>query len=158
MTPFKRINRKDKYYTIEIFECPTALIVFAANLGSENVTVENYTHYGDKSLPVIQINGDEQTIKPLLKRYDIDFQINKQDFKNLASIWHVKGCYAIFHASNELKLKATNLDDNARYKALDNFNWTLELAIPGSASDGWGAITSPDKSIIDSIEEYLTNL
>ncbi len=158
METFKRTCIKDKYHQIEIFECPTELILFAADLGSENVTVENYNHNGNKDILSLQINNGDKLIKPKLKRYNIDFQITKQDFKNLASVWHSNGCYAIFHDSNELKFKATDIEDNSRYKILDNFNWTLEIAIPGSASDGWGAITSPYKSTIDSIEDYLINL
>jgi hypothetical protein len=55
--------------------------------------------------------------------------------------------------ATQFSIKPTNQIEasvclNARYKALDNFGWNLALAIPNSASDGWGQITSPDASII----------
>ncbi|MBI3512286.1 MAG: hypothetical protein HY064_16620 [Bacteroidetes bacterium] len=159
MIKFNRADIQDKYYILEIYNCPTDVIMFAANLGAENITIENYKHHGKDHSPLfLSIPCDNQTVIPKPKRYDMDFEITKSDFNNLKSIWHSNGCYAIFHEITDLRFKATDLNDIARYKALDNFKWTLELAIPGSASDGWGRITSPDKTIIEKIENYIKTI
>jgi hypothetical protein len=79
----------------------------------------------------------------------------KTAFISLEHLWDSQGCYAVFHEAPEVKFRMSDLDENRRYRALDNFKWNLELAIPDSASDGWGRITSPNKAIIDTIERQL---
>ena len=149
MIEYKRTTISDKYFAIQIFECPVSIIMFAATLGTNNVTIENYRN--PISLSVI-INNNNLRIEPILKQFLADFQISKSDFLSLKEIWDTQGCYAVFHDSHEIKFRLTDLSELPRYKALDNFKWTLEIAIPDSASDGWGQITSPDQSIIDKIE------
>jgi hypothetical protein len=90
-------------------------------------------------------------------RFDIDFSISKNEFIQFIDVWDEQGCYAVFHEAASLKFKATDLAVGPRYRALDNFGWTLELSIPGSASDGWGQIASPNKQNIDKIEDQLKN-
>lgn len=94
-------------------------------------------------------------IHPLTLRYDIDFRLTRDEFIALLAIWNVKGCYAVFHEDSTIPFKITSLAETARYKALDNFKWTIELAVPDSASDGWSKITSPNASLIDRIESLL---
>jgi hypothetical protein len=132
--------------------------MLAATFGSNNVTVENYSHHRNPSSLTILINNNHLTIEPRLKQFIADFQISKVDFVSLKEIWDTQGCYAVFHDSDEMKFKTTELNEFSRYKALDNFKWTLEIAIPDSASDGWGQIVSPDQSIIDKIECHIQSL
>lgn len=157
MIQFQRKLLQDKYHSIEIFECPIEVIEYAAELGGESVTVENYRHYGKESIHTsLQIDCNSATIAPHLKRYEIDFQISKSDFFTLKSVWNTNGCYAIFCLlDREIPFRVSELVGIARYTALDNFEWNLELAIPGPASDGWGQIVSPDKNIIDKIENKI---
>lgn len=145
----------NKYFELKIHDCPTSIIALAASPGYDNVTIENFSHYyTDASLvqATIQHNG---VISLNLKSYLLDFTIRKAEFTSLMDIWHQKGCYAIFHQSPLIKFKASDLPQAARYKALDNFKWNLELAIPNSASDGWGQITSPNESIIQLLADSL---
>jgi hypothetical protein len=145
----------NKYSALRIHDCPINIIALAASLGHNYVTVENFSHdYADSSLvqASIQHNG---IINLSLKSYLLDFTISKADFTSLMDIWDKKGCYAIFHQSPLIKFKASDLPPAARYKALDNFKWNLSLAIPSSASDGWGQITSPDESIIQLVLDSL---
>ena len=141
---------------LDVFECPKEIIVFAAQLGSENVTIENFTQYSRQRAEFeFKIHSQGLSLTPSLKRFNIDFSITKSDFLLLIDVWDEQGCYAVFHDIMPLKFKATDLPENQRYRALDNFGWTIEIAVPGSASDGWGQITSPDKQTIDKIEEQF---
>lgn len=145
----------NKYSALKIHDCPIRIIALATSLGYDNVTVENFSHdYADSNLIQATIQHNK-TIHLNLKSYLLDFTLNRADFASLMDIWDQKGCYAIFHQSPLIKFKASNLPEAARYKALDNFGWNLALAIPSSASDGWGQITSSDASIIQSIVDSL---
>ncbi|SDA42325.1 hypothetical protein SAMN03080617_00360 [Algoriphagus alkaliphilus] len=155
MIEFKRSLISEKYHSIQILECPTDVILFAARLGSEMVTVENYNHYRNPNSLSIRIHNGNSTLTPKLKQFTADFQISKSDFISLEKIWDTQGCFAVFHESEEIRFKLTDLNQIARYKRLDNFRWTLEIAIPDSASGGWGQISSPQKNTIDAIEKYL---
>ena len=155
MVEFKRTNISDKYFAIQIFECPIDIVMFAASLGSKNVTIENYRNHRNPSSLTILTNNKNLTIEPKLKQSLADFQISQADFISLKEIWDTQGCYAVFHDSDEIKFRTTDLNEFSRYKALDNFKWTIEIAIPDSASDGWGQIVSPHKSIIDKIETHI---
>jgi hypothetical protein len=154
-----QIKRKiiaDKYFTLEILDCPREIILFASGLAFENVTVENFSHYQtEQNLIQAAMQHQGIDIKLALKQYSLDFSIEKSEFLSLIDIWDQKGCYAIFHQSTFIKFRASDLPQIPRYKALDNFNWNLELAIPSSASDGWGQITSPDELLIQAIADAL---
>lgn len=158
MIEYKRITISDQYFAVQIFECPLDVILFAAGLGSENVTIENHSHFKNPNSLTINIKHDTLTIQPKLNYFFVDFQISKSEFLILKDMWDTQGCYAIFHESERLKFKATDLSEHSRYKALDNFKWTLEIGIPDSASDGWGQIVSPNLHIIDEIEQYIKGL
>lgn len=101
----------------------------------------------------IRIHNGNSTLIPKLKQFTVDFQISKSDFISLGKIWDTQGCFAVLHDSEDIKF--THLDQLARFKALDNFRWTLEIAIADSASNGWGHISSPQINIMDAIEEFI---
>ncbi|WP_216726598.1 hypothetical protein [Hymenobacter siberiensis] len=158
MVEYKRASILDKYFAIQIFECPIDIVMLAATLASNNVTIENYRHHRNPNSLKILINNNNLTIKPRLKHFLADFQINKADFISLKEIWDTQGCYAVFHDSDEIKFRTTDLNEFSRYRALDNFKWTLEIAIPDSASDSWGQMVSPHQNIIDKIESHIQSL
>ena len=158
MIEYKRTNILNKYFVIQIFECPIDIVMLAATLASNNVTIENYRHNRNPNSLTILINNNNLTIEPRLKQFLADFQLSKADFISLEKIWDTQGCYAVFHDSNEIKFRTTDLNEFSRYKALDNFKWTLEIAIPDGASDGWGQIVSPHENIIDKLENYIQSL
>jgi hypothetical protein len=158
MEKYRRRDLNDRYFLLEVFECSKEIILFAAQLGSENVTIENFTHYGRHRAEFrVEINSKGLSLSPLLKAFTVDFSITKSEFLQFIEVWDEQGCYAVFHENALLKFKATGLPEGPRYKALENFGWTIEIAIPGSASDGWGQIASPDRRIIDTIEQQLEN-
>lgn len=158
MEKYRRRDLNDRYFVLEVFECPKEIVLFAAQLGSKNVTIENFTHYGRHRAEFqFEINAKGLSLFPSLKAFEVDFSIAQGQFLQFIDIWDEQGCYAVFHDTAALKFKATDLPEGQRYKALENFGWTIEIAIPSSASDGWGQIASPNKQIIDEIEEQLRN-
>ncbi|MBV4359411.1 hypothetical protein [Pinibacter aurantiacus] len=156
MERYRRKDLNERCFALEIFECPKEIILFAAELGSDNVTIENFRQFGMQRTEFkFEIQSKGLILTPSLKGFDVDFSISKIEFLQFIDVWDEQGCYAVFHDAASLKLKATNLADDKRYRALTNFGWTIEIAIPGSASDGWGQITSPNKQIIEKIEDQL---
>ena len=156
MEKYRRRNLNDRYFLLEVFECPKETILFAAQLGSYNVTIENFTHYGRHHAEFqFQVNCKGLSLSPTLKAFAVDFSVTKSEFLQFIDVWDEQGFYAVFHDSTPLKFKATELSENQRYRALENFGWTIEIAVPSSASDGWGQIASPNKQTIDKIEEQL---
>src|SRR5688572_8599949 len=144
MEKYRRRDLNDRHFLVEVFECPKEIIQLAAELGSENVTIENFTNYGRQTANFqFEILSEGLSSMPSLKRFDIDFSITKTEFLQLVDVWDEQGCYAVFHNTAPLKFRATDLTQSQRYRALENFGWTIEIAIPGSASDGWGQIASP---------------
>jgi hypothetical protein len=153
-------NRKtiaDTYHVIEILDCPIEIILFAADRVSKNLTIENAQSYNRQETVRMTLEVGDITISPTLLKYHVDFMLTKEQFIALSTYWDKQGCYAVFHDTDTLKFKATDLDDRSRYRVLDNFGWTLELAIPGPASSGWGQITSPSSALIDEIETQIKN-
>ena len=156
MEKYRRRDLNGSYFLLEVFECPKEIILFAAQLGSDNVTIENFTHFGRHRAEFrFEIGFKGLSLSPSLKTFAIDFSITKSEFLQFFDVWDEQGCYAVFHDSSSLKFKATDLPENQRYRALENFGWTIEIAIPSSASDGWGQIASPNRHTIDKIEAQL---
>ncbi|PZV78665.1 hypothetical protein CLV31_11694 [Algoriphagus aquaeductus] len=48
--------------------------------------------------------------------------------------------------------------EGAKYRALDNFGWNLEIAMPDGTSGEWTQIVSPDSELIDQIERLIQGL
>jgi|GEM_PF-1881346 len=156
MEKYRRRDLNDQCFLLEVFECPKEVIQFAAQVGSENVTIENFTHYSRQRAEFdFGIRSNGLSLSPSLIRFDIDFTITKSEFLQFIEVWDEQGCYALFHDNTPLKVKATKLPENQRYRVLKNFGWTIEMSIPGSASDGWARLASPNKLTIDKIEEQL---
>jgi hypothetical protein len=156
MIQYRLLEIEDKYWGVEIFECPINIILAAARLGYEYVTVENFRHYRNKESVKIEIvNENGKTITPSVAKFDIDFQIFKEEFIEMHPLWDSQGCYAVFHRLKSIKFKVTDLEAKKRYRALDNFQWNLEIAIPDSASDGWGQILSPDRELINKLIQVI---
>jgi hypothetical protein len=154
MINFKRITLQNLYYGIEILNCPIEVILFAADAGADNVSVENFrNHRWPESVQLNIISGNKN-IEPHLKNLQVDILITKSDFIALAEIWNRQGVYAVFHNSENLKFRATDLPDSARYNALNNFGWNLEIAVPDGSSGEWTRIVSTEQNLIDRIAQY----
>ena len=154
---YKRKTLADTYHVIEILDCPIEIVLFAADRVSKNVTIENAQSYNRQEIVSMTLKVGDIKISPTLLKYQVDFMLTKEQFIALGAYWDKQGCYAVFHDTDTLKFKATDLDDLKRYRVLDSFGWTLELAIPGPASSGWGQITSPSPTLIDEIETQIKN-
>lgn len=156
MEKFDRTIIDHKYHRIVLFEYDIHVIAFAAGFGNQWVSVENFYHYG-RSLGEYEfiLRYKDLEIQQPLKRFDIDFEISKTQFLALTDIWNQQGCNAIFHHKPGLKFNTKDLPEQQRYRALENFEWNLEILVPGSGSSGEAQITSTEESIIDKIEERL---
>lgn len=71
-----------------------------------------------------------------------------EEFRRHLRLWDTHGVYAVFTRRGPLGFRATELEDESRYRALGNYDWTLELAIPGPSGGEWGRISSPDPAIV----------
>lgn len=156
MEKFKRIIIDQRYHRIELLEYDINIITYAAGFGNNCVTIENFYHYG-RSLGEFEfvLRYKDFSITRSLKRFDIDFELDKSEFLQLTDLWNQQGCNALFHQQPGLKFRAKELQESKRYRALENFEWNLEIIVPGSGSSGEAQITSTEKSIIDKIEEQL---
>jgi hypothetical protein len=156
MKAHRLLEIEDRYWGVEIFECPSTIMLAAVRLGFEYVTIENFRHYRNwKNVTIELVSPQGERITPTVSRFDFDFQITKDEFLRMETLWNSQGCYAVFHREQPIKFKITHLEGIKRYRALDNFQWNLELAIPDSASDGWGRIVSPDKRLIDIVIQEI---
>jgi hypothetical protein len=66
--------------------------------------------------------------------------------------WNSHGVYAVFTDRSPVAFQASGIEPPARYKALANFGFVLECAIPGTSSDGWGRIVSPRVELVNLAE------
>ncbi len=78
-----------------------------------------------------------------------DVALRREDFLDLLPYWDRNGVYAVFSTRGPIKFRATELAADARYLALKNFDWSLELAIPDGSGGDWGHIAAPDPKTID---------
>ena len=156
MDKFKRTTLAQKYHRITLHEYDINIILYAAGFGNQHVTIENFYHYG-RSLGDFEftLRYKDVKIQQPLKRFNIDFDISNTEFSALGDLWNEQGCNAVFHHKPGLKFQANELPENKRYHALNNYEWNLEIIVPGSGSSGEAHVTSPEKWIIDKIEEQL---
>jgi hypothetical protein len=154
MKNIKRGIIQNQFFFIEIHECPIEVILFAAESGARNVTIENYRNHRNPEAVKLQILANGNQIAPGLKNLQADFSITQSQFASLADIWNSQGVYAVFHEADVLKFRASDLDDASRYKALLNFQWNLEIAVPDGSSGDWTRIVSPQEHIINRVAQY----
>lgn len=142
-------------HSLEIYDCEIAVMEAVARAAGANVTVENVR-------PVRAWNSwfdAMQTIDPerpagrhRMRNATFDVALTNAEFLELMRFWDQNGVYAVFTERSPVAFQASELDPPARYKALANFGFVLELAIPGPSGDGWGAIVSPRVELIDLAE------
>ena len=98
MAKYKRRDLNGKYFLLEVFECPKKIILFSAQLASDNVTMENFTHFGRQRAEFrFQLHSNGLSLTPSLTSFDLDFSITKAEFLQFINVWDEQGCYALFH-------------------------------------------------------------
>ncbi|RYY95038.1 MAG: hypothetical protein EOO11_16660 [Chitinophagaceae bacterium] len=140
-------------WAIDIPDCPKELLLQVAAWGRGTVTVENLLHWG-RDLP-LSLHLGHEGLRPGLLRYSLDLELPHADFLRWLPELEGGGLYAVWHDRAPLKVKATDLDGPARYRALRNFGWTLELSIAAPASDGVSRIAAPDRALIERVAALL---
>jgi predicted amidohydrolase len=84
-----------------------------------------------------------------------DVTLSNAEFVKNHEFWNRNGVYAVFASQTPLGFRASELNGIARYRALENYDFTLEFGLAGPSSDGVSVIVSPEGSIIDQAESFL---
>lgn len=144
----------NQFHVLNIYRCELKVILYAANLGYENVTIENYrvSRNNNWDSLKIQLKKDLSIENYLCRDISMDLCISKEKFLSLDKIWNTQGVYAIFSKISPIRFRCCELEDIARYNALKNFEWNLEIIAPDSSGGDWSTFTSSDKEIIESIK------
>nr|WP_287939902.1 hypothetical protein [Algoriphagus sp.] len=158
MIAYTRSTIFKNYFSLEIEDCPIDVLLHAASLGANQVTVINFRLPRDPNSLSIQINSGDRMVHPTLRSLVANLELEKADFLALKAIWDVQGCYALFHEKTPIKIRVTDLMEGEKYRALDNFGWNLEIAMPDGTSGEWTQIVSPDSELIDQIERLIQGL
>ena len=150
-----RRSTHDGLHSLEIYDCRIDVLEAVARAAGVDVTVENVR-------PVREWNRwfeSMQTIDPdrpagrhRVRNETFDVALTNAEFLELMRFWDRHGVYAVFTERSPIAFQASELEPPARYKALANFGFVLELAIPGSSGDGWGGIVTPRAEIADLAE------
>lgn len=139
-----------------LYECPRSILELAIELARGVVTVENFRPVEARGVWVemeMQLHPGDVLRTHTISAASFDVFMTKAEFSRHLELWDRRGVYAVFTERGPVKFRASELDPAARYRALRNFGWTLELAIPGPSGGEWGTISSPDRAILDPIVE-----
>lgn len=154
MERFRREGKPGAYEALAVHECPLSLIELSIELASDFVTVENVRPTRDPREWVdlsLQLYPEDAVRTHSVRSAAFDLAMSREEFRRHLPFWDAHGVYAVFTRRGPLGFRATDLEEPARYHALRNYDWTLELAIPGSSGGDWGHIASPDPAIIQRI-------
>lgn len=152
MSKYKIKENVSKHYSLlHVYECPISLIRAAVELSEGDATVEHlYPHRVFEWFSLqMQLFPGSDVSKQTVRFVSLDVALKRQNFLDLLPFWDQDGVYAVFSTLWPIKFRATDLKGEARYAALKNFNWSLEIAIPGSSGGEWGHIASPDPEKIN---------
>ncbi len=142
------------YHVLHAHDCPTEMILQAAQLATGPFVVENIhpIQTNDWERFTVQLTPADAATELTVRSYSLDAKMELPEFTLYADLWDRNGVYAVA-VTPAIPFRASELDDLPRFRALDNFAWTLEIAIPGPSGPDWGTFTSPDISLIDRLAE-----
>ena len=156
MDRYRKEAEPGLYEALAVHECPLSLIELSIELASDFVTVENLrpTRFPGEWVELsIQLYPDEAARTHSVRNAVLDVSMTREEFRRHLRFWDQHGVYAVFTRRGPLAFRATDLDEPARYRALRNYGWTLELAIPGPSGGEWGRISSPDPAVIRQLHD-----
>jgi hypothetical protein len=107
-------------------------------VSAENVRVRANTEWFSSDV----IDGPEIRFNRV-RNLVFDTTLAASEFTALLPLWNRVGVYAV-SGSRPLAFRASDLAGAGRYRALANFDWQIELAIPGPAGPHWGSIAFAD--------------
>lgn len=132
-------------HIVHCFECPLPLMAFAANLMTGVVTVENVRLQTSTEWFPANIIASTDIAFGLVRNLQFDSSLSPTEFASFLPLWNRVGVYAV-SASAPLPFRASDLPTPNRYRALANFDWQIELVIPGPGGPHWGTISFADDS------------
>lgn len=141
---------------VALYECPLSIVGLALELASGHATVENFRptrHRGEWLDLTMQLYAGDDVRMHSISAASLDVFMTREEFRHHLRFWDQEGVYAVFTQRDPLKFRASDLEPPGRYRALQNYGWSLELAIPGPSGGEWGTITSPDSWLIEQIVE-----
>jgi hypothetical protein len=156
MDRYRREDVPGAYAALAVYECPLSLIERSIELASGFVTVENFRPARDPGEWIglsLQLYPDDAARTHRVRSAVLDLAMTREEFRRHLPFWDVHGVYAVFTRRGPLGFRATDLGEPARYRALRNYDWTLEQAIPGPSGGEWGRISSPDPAVIQQLQD-----
>lgn len=156
MDRYRREAEPGLYEALAVYECPLSLIERSIELASDFVTVENLRPARDPGEWVdlsLQLYPGDAARTHRVRNAVLDLTTTREEFRRHLAFWDLHGVYAVFTRRGPLGFRATDLEEPGRYRALRNYDWTLELAIPGPSGGEWGRIASPDPAIIQQVQD-----
>ena len=142
----------ERYHVLHVHDCPIELVHAATNLVSGMFVVENIRpiRSNDWDAFTTQLDHDIAPSNLNVRNFSLDVQMDRSQFSLYTELWNRTGVYAVA-ISTPIPFRATDLDPIPRFKALDNFDWSLEISIPGPSGPDWGTFTSPDANLIETL-------
>lgn len=156
MNRYRREEEPGLYHALEVYECPPPLMELSIALASDFVCIENVRPTraaGEWTDLRLQMHADDPVSRYSVRNAVFDLSMTRDEFRHHLRFWDRNGVYAVFTRRGPLAFRATDLQGPARYRAMRNFDWTLELAIPGPSGGEWGRIASPDPAIIQQVHD-----
>ena len=146
----ERMDRQYKFepipsggHVLHCFECPLPLLTFAATLMKGVVTVENVRLQTSTDWFSATVIAEAGIRFNRVRNMAFDAVVSPAEFVELLPLWNRIGVYAV-SGSRPLAFRASELESPSRYRALANFDWQIELAIPGPGGPHWGGIAFAD--------------
>jgi len=153
-----RLEIVEGLHIAHFYDCPITLVEAAAQMAGPQATVENFRPIrpvaGVQGWAALQLQlaPDSEISLRNVRSLCLDISLSNAEFISLSPLWNQRGVYALFTERGPLAFRASNFDDARRYKALQNYGWTLEIAIPDGTSH-WGRFVSPNKELINRLAE-----
>lgn len=152
-----RRTLQDGLHSLEVQDCRIEILEAVARAAGVSVTVENVrpVRAWNQWFEAMQtIDPDRAAGRHRVRNATFDVALTNAEFLELLTFWNSHGVYALFTERSPIAFQASVLEPPARYKALANFGFVLEFALPGPSSDGGSRIVSPRAELID-LAEHL---
>lgn len=147
-----------RYHRLLVRDCPILVLERLAREIGFDATVENVA-------PVPALNQwfeSRQAIFPgardgafRIRNAVFDVALSNAELLEHLPHWDRQGVFAMLSERSPIPFRACDLEEPARYRALDKFGAWLCFALAGPTTDGISEIVTPIAGLIDLTEELL---
>lgn len=147
-----------RYHRLHVNDCPVLVLERLARETNYDATVENvrpvpgWNEWFD-SRQAIFPGAPEDRYRIRNAVYDV--ALSSARFLEHMPHWDKAGVFAILSERGSIPFRASDLDEPARYRALDNFGDWLCFALAGPTTDGTSVIVTPRSDLLDLAESLL---